>query len=430
MDTVKLLKWISWFGVSTTLLIWSVMPAHAGIGISPKPTASEPTRSWFVYTLQSGESREDSVILNNHSDKPITLMVEGLDAINTTSGGFTLVNDVTKNQDLGNWVTLETNTVQLNPEQSKEVKFKITVPEGASVGDHSGAIAVYEKPVGNASSMGLKIRVGARIYVTVPGKVVRKIQFDKVSHTITDGKLTFQIEAKNQSNINLEPALEIAMTGLRTIRQTDDLNGQYLSGSPIKFTTVWQHSAPRIGYYRIQAILHTWSAEEVLPDGTKNQLPDMKFVYRYGFWVGGWYIFWLAVLLVLGWLTYRLVAYWRDRRKFRTKITIQIVKKSETVMHISEATGIFPQAIVRFNHLEWPYALNAGDKLMIPTCLLTSEEFNRKIQTEFMPSFWKYLFSYQSSLYHPSNSRAISNGRRSADSSRSVRRKPIKRSVR
>jgi LysM repeat protein len=375
--------------------------AHAGLGIMPDATTSEPSRSWFVYTLNPGDTQEDTAVINNTSNDPIVAIVEGLDAINTSSGGFTLVQSPDENQDLGNWVTFENNTVQIPANQSKTVKFKITVPANASVGQHSGAVTVYEKPADATSGVGLRIRVGARIYVTVPGKVVRNMTFDKVTHAIKDGKLTFEIAARNKSNINIEPALDIALVGLRTIRQTTDSNGQFLPNSKIDFKVDWKRPAPKVGYYRANFVLHTWSAEEILPDGTKNQLPDMTFKYSYGFWVGGRYVAILLVLLLLLWIIYRTVIYWRDKNKFQTKVDVYVVKHGETVMHIAESTGVFPQAIMNFNQLSWPYTLDAGDKLMIPVGRLNPDELFDKIKSQPLPAVWHYWLSYRPSLYYP-----------------------------
>jgi hypothetical protein len=56
---------------------------------------------------------------------------------------------------------------------------------------------------------------------------------------------------------------------------------------------------------------------------------------------------------------------------------------------------------VKFNRLVWPYAVNAGDHLMVPTRPLTPDELYQKSQGEFLPAIWQYLLSFRTSLYHP-----------------------------
>jgi hypothetical protein len=376
--------------------------AAGGLGIIPKSTEAEPNRSWFVYTMGPGDFKEDIVVVNNHSDKSMIVGIEAYDAQNTSNGSFTLVTDTKDNQDVGTWVTPSTDTITIPGGESKEVSFKITIPSNASVGQHSGAIAVYQKS-SQSGGTGLKVVVGARIYITVPGTVNRKVTFDQVSHEFKDGKLVFHIKTTNHSNINLEPSLDIKLRGLfRTYIQTEDNNGTYLPGRTITISPVWNRRAPTLGYYRVTLVMNTWSATEVSPDGSTKELPNLTFRYSYGFWLGGPYFALMALILLLGWIGFRLVIWWRDRKKFRTQTEVYVVKKDETVMHISEKTGIFPQAIVKFNRLAWPYALNAGDRLMIPTNLLTPNQLYHKYQTESMPSVWRYLVSFRASLYHPS----------------------------
>lgn len=397
---------VGWLGFS---LLWaqaSFTPAHAagGLGILPQPTSTEPSRSRFVYVLKPGEIQDDVVVVNNHSDKPMTVGIETLDAQNTTDGAFTLVTDSKENQDLGTWITPSSDTITIPAGASTEVSFRLVVPNDASVGEHSGAIAVYQKSGSTSGGVGLKILIGARIYVTVPGIVTRKLTFDKVSHEFKDDKLLFHIQTTNQSNVNIEPALDIKLRGLfRTYTQVESRNGTYLPNKTLTLNPVWERRAPWFGYYRVNLILHTWSATEVGADGSKTELPDMTFSYSYGFWMGGIYFIILGALLLLAWLALRFTVWWKDRRKFRTKTDVYVVSQGETIMHISEKTGALPQHIVKFNRLVWPYSLNAKDKLMIPTRLLTGDELYQKYQTEFLPNFFSYLISWRSSLYHPSS---------------------------
>jgi len=386
---------------------WS-LPAQAGsLGITPKPLPNEPLRSWFVYTLRPGETKDDTVVINNHSDKPLAVIIEALDATNTAEGGFTLIDSPDQNQDIGRWIKLDASAVSIAAGKSAEVGFRIAVPSDASPGQHSGAIAIYEKLAGQPSGIGLRIRVGARVYVTVPGKVTRKITIQKVSHEIKDGKLTFAIQAKNESNVNLEPALDINMRSLlRNLHQEENELGTYLPNSSMKLTATWKRSAPKMGYYRVKLVLHTWSVDEVLEDGSKKTLPDMTFSYSFSFWVGGKYLIWLTSFLLLLWLGFRFVIYLLDRIKYRTKVEVHTIQKGETVMHLSERTGVFPQHIVRFNRLVWPYAVNAGDRLMVPTRPLTPDELYQKLQSEFLPPVWQYLLSFRTSLYHPAIGRS------------------------
>ncbi len=394
-----------WLGIICFLVCTGqfASPVLAGsIGVVPKALPEEGARSWFVYTLSPGAIKEDYVSIHNSGTKPITVVVEALDATNTTKGVFTLVKNVADNKDLGKWVKVSQPELTIPAGKTVDVKFTVSVPLDANVGEHSAGIAVYEKPSGANTGMSMKIRVGARMYVTVPGKVHRKITFLGVTHEVKDGKLVFNIKTRNDSNINLEPELEINMRGLlRTIKQTDRDISVYMPNSSFELTKTWNHIRPWLGYYRFQFVLHSMTGTETLEDGTVNQLPDEKFTYTLGMWVGTSWLLIFGGALLLTWLIFRFIVYFKDKKKFYARIQVYTVKAGEGLMHVAETTDVFPEVLIRFNQLPWPHALKAGDKLLIPAGVLTPDEIYRKQQTETLPSIFTYLFSFRTSLYHP-----------------------------
>jgi len=381
----------------------SALAQGGGLGIMPSQIEGGETRSWFVYTMNKGESREDSITINNHSDKSKTVVIEFLDAISTTDGSYSLVESRSKNQDIGKWVDLEESTFVLSAGSSREIKFTVTVPNDASVGEHNGGIVVYEKPKINNSDIKIITRVAARMYITVPGKIERNIEFEEVDYEIQDGQLIFNIKAQNDSNVKLEPALSITLSGLLSSRtQEENNNGVFLAGKEMDITETWDRPAPRFGFYRVKLILSTWTMEQTMPDGTVSKIPNLDFTYSFNFWVGSLYMVWLLLILILFWITYRVVVYLGDRSKYILDTEVYVVKKGDTIMHISERTGVFPRVLVKLNQLRWPYVINAKDKLLVPRGRLSAGKLYQKRISDPMPSFWIYLLSWRISLYHPS----------------------------
>jgi len=372
-----------------------------GIGIIPKQPEDGEARSWFIYTLNAGESVSDTVTINNHSDQKKFIQIEALDGLTTLSGNYSLVENADANQDLGTWVKLDASRIYVAPHSSQEVDFIVTVPEHASVGEHAGGVVIYEiNPL--TSGVNIKARVGARMYVMVPGKVARNITFEDVSYSIKDNKLIFYIKAKNDSNVKLEPALDIILSGLfGRITQTEQDAGTYLAGRSIELTREWDRGAPHFGYYRVQFVFNTLSVEQVLADGTKTTLPSETFTHTISIWVGTVYLWWMLGILVLAWLIYRMSTYINDLRKYRTRIEVYTVGAHENLNKISEKTGIMVSVIIKFNHLKWPHRTKKGEQLLIPRGRLASHEVREKQLVERLPDFTKYLLSFRHTHYHP-----------------------------
>lgn len=388
------------------LIFVGITPTLAGgLGIVPSQVegVGEEDRSWFVYTLNKGEVKTDSVMINNHADISKIIIVESLDAITTNDGSYSLVNSISENQDVGDWVQLEQIEVTLPANSSAEVGFTVTVPNNASVGEHNGGITIYEKPKTTTSDIKIVTRVAARMYITVPGKIERNIEFEEVGYEIKDGQLIFNIKAKNDSNVKLEPALDITLNALFGSRtQSKDKAGTFLPNRDMEITEVWDRPAPKLGFYRTKIVLHTWTMEQTMPDGTTSTIPNLDFTYRLSFWVGGGYLLWILLILILLWVIYRTIVYFGDRSKYILETEIYIAKKGDTIMHISERTGIFPQVLVKLNQLKWPHMINPKDKILISRGRLSAGKLINKRISDPMPSFWRYLISISMSLYHPS----------------------------
>ena len=381
-------------------VVFGVPLAQAGLGIMPKQLDdTTETRSWFVHTLDLGESLQETVVINNHSDKTVTAIIEALDATSTRTGGYSLVSSVEKNEDIGNWVVLDSNRIVLAPHESREIGFVITVPITASVGEHSGGIAIHELLPIKKDGVNIQMRVAARIYITVPGKVVRDIEFRKVSYTIDDGQLIFNIQARNNSNVRIEPDLDITITGLfGSSTQHYENVGNFLSESEINIESIWEDSPPRFGFYSIKTVLHTGSVEQFLDNGKVSTLPNETYEHSIIIWVGPQWLGWLLLALIFIWIGYRAVIYIRDGEKYYTKVELYMVKSGDTLTSIVNEYKITPKLLLKFNKLSWTFDISPGDSIMIPVGRLTKTQVGQQGQ---MPTIWKYLITIKSSLYYP-----------------------------
>ncbi len=141
-------------------------------GIAIQPAQSDPaqslTRAWFIQSLKAGESVERIALVSNLSDKEKTIMLSPEDRIKNTDQ-FTF-SDKEELKDVGTWISLSTDKVVIPAQKAIEVKFTIKVPENTSSGEYAGVLAVQEiKPTTGTSGFNVINRVGARIYISVPG---------------------------------------------------------------------------------------------------------------------------------------------------------------------------------------------------------------------------------------------------------------------
>lgn len=184
--------------------------SYGDLGIYPNESEwdikNSLTKSWFIYTLKPGEVKEAKVDVINQSDQPVEVKIYPVDAVTTKDGAFAPQPEDRKRVDVGAWTSMSVSEISLKPNETKVVDFTIKVPENVEVGDHMGAIIVQGKEVPEAkegTAMQVVTRVGARIYLTVPGEIIKELEFKDFSYKIEEGQVVFYLVLTNKGNVRI-----------------------------------------------------------------------------------------------------------------------------------------------------------------------------------------------------------------------------------
>lgn len=225
------------------------------------PTNYDPenprTKSWFIYELKPGQTKEDSITVVNNSEEEITLKIYPVDATTTGDGAFALLNEDERQMGIGTWVTIAKDTITIGPKDRVDVPFTIAIPKYATVGDHPGGIIIQpaEAPTAKAKGMGVNIvsRVGTRIYQTVPGAKVLNLEVKDLAYKIEDEHLVFTYTLVNKGNVILTPTGTFDITDASG-KKVDTIPlaslGSVFPGKPTQITTKSTITAPWFGQYK------------------------------------------------------------------------------------------------------------------------------------------------------------------------------------
>lgn len=190
--------------------------SYGGLGIYPNESEWDEknslTKSWFIYTLKPGEVEEAKVNVVNQSDQLADVKIYPVDAVTTKDGAFAPQPEDREKVDVGAWITMSVSELSLKPNETKAVDFTIKVPENAEVGDHMGAIVVQSKEAPEAEKgtvMKVVSRVGARIYLTVPGEIIKELEFKDFNWKMEEGQVVFYLTLANKGNVRIAPKGEI-----------------------------------------------------------------------------------------------------------------------------------------------------------------------------------------------------------------------------
>jgi len=348
-----------------------------GMSIMPQSNKQYPNRGgWFLYEVDPGEIINDTVRVTNTKDTSIFVTLEGIDAFLLDDGAFAL-RDTSSNEDIGTWIELEETEFELKPNSSKIVPFVITVPEDAEVGDHIGGLAVYETSgepeqvyQSGGTKVGITTRVGARIYLTVAGDIIRDLNIKKRYFFGRADKMMFKFILENKGNVRAN--LTITEGKIYNIfglydEQQGIVLGQIFPHKTVTKIFPWPgKNKPLFGpYLAIFTIEDTY--KKVNPR-SNVVIPEVEpvTVWLFTFFVPYTQIAVIAGLLFLIWFIWQFIVWKRLSNLARRPVAKYKVKKGDNLMSISHDFGVSWKIVAKLNNIKPPYSLYGIKTLYIP----------------------------------------------------------------
>ena len=195
---------------------WAVTPS----GSSPDEPSSRP---YLDYTVDPGETIEDSVTVWNYGNVQLTFKIYATDAFNNADGAFDLLPGDKQPKDAGTWAQLPQRFITVPPGTRIDLPIRITVPGDAAPGDHSGAILATNEAEGkgpDGKTVTLDRRTGTRLYVRVNGPLDPALAVTRtraVYHGALDprrGSLDVRYIVRNVGNVRLGAQQSVELNGL------------------------------------------------------------------------------------------------------------------------------------------------------------------------------------------------------------------------
>ncbi|MFB7224882.1 hypothetical protein [Streptomyces sp. NPDC056227] len=203
---------------------WTAQPA---VGAGTR-SGEDGGRPYFYLEGLPGTVLQDRLSVTNPGTAPVTVRLRGADAYNAGGGDFA-VRGTKDSTGTGAWLRLSTDRVTVPARTRAEVPFSVTVPAGASPGDHPGAIV--------AEHSGRS--VGVRVHLRVSGPTLTALTVEDVS---VSGR-TIHYTLVNRGNAALAPRLAVSADGVfGTLlrREARNLPVDLLPGQRVKLTEPWR----------------------------------------------------------------------------------------------------------------------------------------------------------------------------------------------
>ena len=262
--TLAVTCFILWFccvAVSTALAA-PTQPAVAPTGpsfiLSPATNdANVPTGvSHFLFQVSQGVTSTESFRVTNIGDQAGAVKLFPTDGTSTETGSLAFQSADVPMTDIGAWVTLDTDQLTLAAGQSQVVDMTLTVPSGATAGQHEGGIVAENLTTQTSSGDQGHFKVTVvhdyvmRVEVDLPGTLVERVEITGVTVGGSSGYQAVLVGLKNSGTQIVAGSGTLAVSqGSTVLQQLTFAFTTLLPGAAIHYPINVQKKALAVGDY-------------------------------------------------------------------------------------------------------------------------------------------------------------------------------------
>lgn len=368
---------------------------QGGIGGRPaRPQQGNPrSQSIFVHTTKPGEQVTDAIEVINNTSEVKHILVYAVDSQVSSGGAFACAQAADKPISVGKWIALTQREITLNPRAKQTVDFTISVPRGATPGEHNGCIVIQDTkqhPQSDNNGIVLSLRSAIRAAITVPGDIKKGLAFTGLGFAAKDdAKIMLSTALKNSGNVSLDTEVEVKLSyAFGAAASKAGGNFPVLSSSEGRFN--FETSRPFWGgWYKLTATArYDDNLANALGEGRANAsaqrsmwvfiTPDPLAAVIEG----------LTTAMLVGGIAY-LVRRKRHHTQMMRRATDHVVKAGEDLHSIAEMYAMQWKHLARINKLKPPYQIKPGQKLLVaakhPAKKLTPKNLPKSKKTGLRP---------------------------------------------
>ncbi len=226
-----------------------------GIGLSPATIEDNAI---------PGQTQTYTVEVSNLSSYPQTYYLSTRDIVSVLDGGTPVFADEDQEKtgfELTEWVTLDVNEINLEPDGAANIDVTIDIPENATPGSHFGAVFVsLTPPKMRNSGAAVGYEVANIISIRVAGDAVENAQirsFATDNYIHSESKVDFRARVENKGTVLVRPSGPLEVFNMFNKRVAMVSFNESKAGifplTTREFKIQWEDEGP--GFGRYQAVL-------------------------------------------------------------------------------------------------------------------------------------------------------------------------------
>jgi hypothetical protein len=200
------------------------------LGIEPVDTEHH----FFDISLEPGESTKLTVRFFNHGEVGTDVTVFAADVYTMRGGGMGMAEIGDARTGATEWLDFEDREFPLEPGESVEQVFAVSVPEETPPGDYITAVVIQNTdPVDISNADGPSeqtVRQGVAVAIDVPGERQPGLEFNGLSHDRSGERSVVEVDIENSGNTHLRPSGTF---------EFQNVEGEVLADSSVTLDTVY-----------------------------------------------------------------------------------------------------------------------------------------------------------------------------------------------
>ena len=181
---------------------------NGGLGVLPaNPHADQPhSDEIFIYDISAGSSLLDELLLTNSTDSVEEVLVYSTDPVINNDGQLSCEQYVEPKDEEGSWIQINKEDYSLEPQTETKVKFRVTIPEDAEIGEHNACIVLQKKDnriTDSNEGITLRVRVATRVIINIPGDIEISAKVKAFEHLVEDKLIHVNTQIENTGNVSV-----------------------------------------------------------------------------------------------------------------------------------------------------------------------------------------------------------------------------------
>ncbi len=190
-----------------SFLFFEISFGVSGAGVRPLRTNLE---------ISPGETKSFGLTIINNENYNQVMEAEFQTYVSHDENGYPVAENIEEDdfRNISSWISFEEKRISLGPNEEKNVKVSVSVPENAVPGGKYGAL-IYGPVLAESSGVSFRARVASLLLVQVSGEEIYdgevnyfKIKEEKI---YSDQGVVFDINFKNEGNIHVSPKGSVAL---------------------------------------------------------------------------------------------------------------------------------------------------------------------------------------------------------------------------